>query len=206
MKKAALLSALIVFTMLVAGLVLWSGLPQDGTQITPDSALSKYTPATELPQPAAQITTSCFGLIDTTTLQFPKQEETPKGCVVRAGLRKPKGLVTVSLEHAALDSTNSEPAPLANLTGARLRLENPEQYSPVSNPSIALPASSPLSATNFLVFTTATEMTGFFVVLDEQLHPTTDVVTVSIHSVARVNDEIVTHFWQIVNSIVQNRI
>lgn len=206
-KKAWVITGLSALAIFGGGVSVWkwSSSPSEGRTIPPDSQESRRLPTSASPSTLGSdpLLTNCFKLETQISLSLPKMENSAKGCVLRTALNKPRGQVMISLERSALDTANAGRAPLSNLTGVQLRTRETTTYTPVLElpPELSLPNST--LGSEFQIFTTPTEITGFFATADPASH---DVVTISIHSVARLNPEVVAHFWQLVRDVTLTKV
>lgn len=190
-KQPILIIALLMVGLatVVAMIVYWIGQPATARVITPNSPESRVQQTNLAPPSTKPLTTSCFTLSLLPELSIPKTEEQPDGCVLRAALSQPNGQVTVTLQR--ITNINLEQA-LSEHTGILLRETQTQTYQPFQPTH-----EDPVGALIFhKAFATPTEMTGFFTTQKADA-----IVTVTIHSVARVNPEVKDHFWRIVAAV-----
>ncbi|MBP7842412.1 hypothetical protein KA017_00210 [Candidatus Woesebacteria bacterium] len=182
-------------------LVIFLQRPTEGQIIesgSKNSRIDSLPKSEEIIQENLPITTDCFEVKNTQNITSIKQESSENSCVIRAMLIEPIGQITVSAEK--IDTTNITQN-LSDNTGVKLREKNTETYTQIQE-ILAVPQPFELSQTEQLqtkVFTTNTEITGFFFDVKSNT-----LLVVSIHSVATMNEKIFTQFWQIVGSARMN--
>lgn len=196
MKKKHLIFIFLPLICIVL-LVIFLQRPTEGQIIESGSAHSRIDSLPkneEVIQENLTITTNCFEVQNTKNITSIKQESSENSCVIRAMLIEPIGQITVSSEK--IDTTNTTQN-LNDITGVKLREKNTDTYTQIQE-ILAVPQPFELSHTEVLqtkVFTTNTEITGFFFDVKSNT-----LLVVSIHSVATMNEKIITQFWQIVSS------
>ena len=172
--------------------------PTEGQKIesgSKNSRIDSIPKSEKIIQENLPITTDCFEVKNTQNITSIKQESSEDSCVIRAMLIEPIGQITVSAQKT--DATNTTQN-LSDNTGVKIREKNTDTYTQIQE-TLAVPQPFELSQTELLqtkVFTTNTEITGFF--LDVKSNT---LLIVSIHSVATINEKVTTMFWDIVSSV-----
>lgn len=167
----------------------WISMPAEGQLLPTNSEQSRASQQQARPTLQPEFQTGCFKLENTAGLDLPKQETSATGCVLRAALSRPKGQVSVTLEKKPRLSLSEA---LQQHTGILFRQRDPSTYIPFEQPTTVSLSRLKLHS----AFSTPTELTGFF--SDESSQ---SVITVSVHSVARVTPEVTTAFWNVVAAI-----
>lgn len=174
--------------------------PNEGEIIHSTDADSRYKnePDSKPIPENTEIITECFSVLNMQNIASVKQEVTKDQCVIRAMLLEPIGQITVSHEKP---NESKKITQITDHTGVSLRTNDAGKYTKIEKIE-AVPQPHILTATDEYeaqVFTTNTEITGFF------LNKKTNAITVfSIHSVAKITESVVSDFWKLVASTSTN--
>lgn len=185
--------ALIIIVPIALGTIFFSQ-PSEGVLLTSDSPdIRKPAESATTVSSPTEITTDCFDISLNATIDSIKQEKTQNGCVLRARSTQPLAEITVSSEkiHSGKEFIFLEYPSIA------LRESKPELYVPLEKNTFSNDLSGLTSnsiATK--VYTTATEITGFFYDHNEQT-----LVIISLHNAARISASAEVQFWNLVASV-----
>lgn len=187
LNKVILICILIFFLSLL-GLYFWGNTPNSGeiisttqtTQLNEDLEIKTNT----------EEKNSCFSFFHDQNITQIKTEELGSTCIIRAKVEKPIGQLSISV----IQNTENENFDLTEQTGVTLRKSLPDIYTQeinIQNTPKFLEKDNNISS---IIFTNKTEITGFFTQSNKLL-------TVSIHDVATINEEIISIFREIIDEI-----
>lgn len=186
LNKVILICAAVFFVILFS-IYLWGNTPNSGeiipsqtTQLNEDFAIR-----TDIEEK-----NSCFSFFHDQNITQIKTEEFDTTCIIRAKVEKPIGQLSISV----IQNAENKNFDLTEQTGVTLRKSLPDIYTQeinIQNTPKFLEKDNNISS---IIFSNKTEITGFFAQSDKLL-------TVSIHDVATINEEVISIFREIIDEV-----